>query len=136
MSVWLREQLLDVYLEIHIGHTMKLLLGGYIISGLDWRLVRFLFGLINHDNRDVKHKTKFKLSCMHAILAENYKYILYRYKFSLLDFYLDIGNIPINILLTMMDDSVTKTVRELCELRDHVTLSVALTHCVNFSVSQ
>ena len=103
-------------------------LGGDIISRLDRRLARFLFSLINHDNTVVEYITKFKLSCPRSTLAENYKYLLYKYKFSHLDFYSDIGNIISKIPLATVDDSITYTVRELCELRDHVNTCEIVSH--------
>ena len=68
----------------------------------------------------MKYITKFKLNCPRSTLAGNYKYLLYKYKFSHLDFDLDIGNILSKIPLKTVNDSVTYTTRELCELRDHV----------------
>ena len=64
-------------------------LGGDIVSWLDRRIAKFSF---NYDNHVVQNITKFKLGCPRSTLTENYKYLLYKYKFL--------------------------TVRELCELRD------------------
>ena len=50
-------------------------------------------------NHVVQNIIKFKLGCPRSTLAENYKYLLYKYKFSHLDFYTDIGNILCNIFV-------------------------------------
>ena len=77
------------------------------------RLERFLFRLINYDNTVAKYITTFKLNCPRSTLAEYYKYLLYKYKFSHSDLYSDIGNIISKIPLATMDDSITYTVMEL-----------------------
>ena len=61
----------------------------------------------------MKYITKLILNCPLST-------VLNKYKCSYLDFYSDIGNIISKIPLATVDDSVTYTVRELCELRDHV----------------
>ena len=83
-------------------------------------MAEFLFNLSNHNNHVVQNKTKFKLGCPRSTLAENWNYILYKYKFSHFNFYTDKGNILCKILLKTVDGSITHMVRELCELRDHV----------------
>ena len=45
-----------------------------------------------------------------------------------LNFYSDVGNILSEIPLTMVDDSVTYIVRELCELKDHVNTCKIVSH--------
>ena len=42
---------------------------------------KFLFSLINHNNTDVKYITIFKINCPCSALAQNYKYLLYKYIF-------------------------------------------------------
>ena len=81
----------------------------YIVSRLNRRLAKFLLSLINHDNLVVRNITRFKFDYPISTSAENYKYLLYKYKFFHLDFYLDIGNIIDKVQLASVDDNITHT---------------------------
>ena len=114
---WRLWRIFRVPYRIRTHNNIVIKLRGDIVSRLDRRLAKCLLSLINHDNYElcVRNITRFKLDCPRSTLVE--KYLLYRYKFSRLDFYSDIGN---KIPLASVDESITHTVRELCELRDHV----------------
>ena len=95
-----------VYIQSSISNTQWYY---YWVKGIcDRRLakVTFLSGLTNHDYTGVKYITKLKLSCPRSTLASNYKYLLYKYKFSHLDFYSNIYNILNKITLATVNDSV------------------------------
>ena len=77
--------------------------------------------MVNHDNDTVRSITQSKLYSPRSIIGENYRYLLYKYKFSHLDFYSDIGNIVNKIKVEANDDYISHTVKELIELRDHVS---------------
>ena len=84
--------------------------------------------MININNDVVKSITRFKLFSPSFVLAENYRYLLHKYKFSHLDFYTDIGNILSKIELSETEDPITHTVKELVEVRDSGCYSDILNH--------
>ena len=79
------------------------------------------------DNTVVKFITKFKPSCVHLALAENNMHLLSKFK---LDFHSDIGNILSKIALATMNESVTQTVRELCELMCYTYITRSIVQLV------
>ena len=62
-------------------------LGWDIETMLDRRLAKFVFTMINNNNDVVKSITRFKLFSPSSVLAEHYRYLLYKYTFSHLDLY-------------------------------------------------
>ena len=58
---------------------------------LDRTKASILFYLINHYNPIVHNITKFKHDCPRSTLPDNYIYLLCKYKFCHLDFYIDAG---------------------------------------------
>ena len=78
------------------------------------------FDMVNRNNDTVRFITRSKVYSPRSIIA-NYRYFLYKYKFSHLNFYSDIGDIVNKIRSKVNDDYIKHTVKEWIELRDHVS---------------
>ena len=97
----------------------------YIISHLDYnimerlerRLVRYIYNLLHMNNSTVQSTVNSKLLLYpNSVLSENYKYLMSKYKISLLHVLNKIEVPP----LSVYELYVCNTVRELCHLRDNL----------------
>ena len=100
----------------------------YIISHLDYnimerldrRLVKYIYNLLHTNNSTVQSIVNNKLLLYpNSVLSENYKYIMYKYKISHLDWNLSLLHVLNKIEVPPL--SVYElSVRELCQLRDNL----------------
>ena len=104
----------------------------YIISHLDYnfmerldcRLVKFIYNILHTNNSTVQYIVNSKLLLYpNSVLSENYKYLMSKYKLSLLDWNLSLLHVLNKIKvppLSVYELSVCNTVQELCQLRDNL----------------
>ena len=102
-----------------------------IISNLDYnimkrldRRLKFIYNLLHRNNSNVQSIINSKLLLYpNSVLSENYKYLMSKYKLSLLDWNMSLlhvlnkNKVP---PLSVYESSVCNTVRELCQLRDNL----------------
>ena len=101
----------------------------YIISNLDYnimerldrRLVKYIYNLLHTNNSTVQSIVNSKqLLYPNSMWSENYKYLMSKYKISHLDWNLSLLHKIEVPPLSVYELSVCNTVRELCQLRDHL----------------
>ena len=96
-------------------------LGGCIIERLDRRLTKYIYNILHSDNNVIKTIVHSKLYMSpKSIIAENYKYISYKYKLSHTD-WTESFSYVINKITVPPDPkriALCNTIRELCEIRD------------------
>ena len=100
-------------------------LGGCIIERLDHRLTKYIYNILHGDNNVIKTIVHSKLYMSpKSIIAENYKYISYKYKLYHTDWTESFSYIinQISSKITVPPDpksiALRNTIRELCEIRD------------------
>ena len=87
-------------------NSIIFILGGIIEARLDRRHILLM---IDHNNKVIKTIIRIKLYIPNSTVAENYRYLLYKYNFSHFDFYVDIGIILNKIEISTIDDPITHT---------------------------
>lgn len=97
-------------------------LGDCIITRLDRRLCKYVYKLINSENMIVQSVVKCKLISSTSILAENYRYLCYKYSIAHSDWTKNMTYIinKISKQYTNAELAIGKTVLELCKLRDGI----------------
>ena len=58
-----------------------------MIVRLDRRLCKFIYNLLHNDNLVVKQITEYKMLSPRTTLADNYRYLCAKYKYSYNDWY-------------------------------------------------
>ena len=96
-------------------------LGGCIIERLDRRLTKYIYNILHSDNNVIKTIVHSKLYMSpKSIIAENYKYISYKYKLSHTDWTESFSYVINKITVPPDPKSIAlcNTIRELCEIQD------------------
>ena len=62
-------------------------IGNCVIVRLDRRLCKFIYNLLHNDNLVVKQITEYKMLSPRSTLADNYRYLCGKYKYSYNDWY-------------------------------------------------
>ena len=97
-------------------------LGNCIIGRLDRKLCKYIYNLLHCENITVQQIMKCKLLSSTSIFADNYRYLCNKYNIAHSDWYRDMPFIT-NMICTEYTNhqyDISKTVIELCELRDDV----------------
>ena len=93
-----------------------------IMERLDRRLVKFIYNLLHTNNFTVQSIVERKLLLYaNSVLSENYKYLMSKYKLSLLDWNMNLLHVLNKIkvpALSVYELSECNTACELCQLRD------------------
>ena len=99
-------------------------IGNCVIVRLDRRLCKFIYNLLHNDNLVVKQITEYKMLSPRSTLADNYRYLCGKYKYSYNDWYSKDVNSMLNkicVEYTNHDYAICQTVLELCNMRDGVS---------------
>ena len=77
---------------------------------------------MHSENVIVSHIIRYKLLSAASILAENYRYLCFKYDIAHIDWYQDINFVTKKIFrkYTSNELAITHTITELCKLRDGV----------------
>ena len=98
-------------------------LGNCVIERLDRRICKFIYKLLHSENVFVQQVTRHKLFSPTSILAENYRYLCYKYKIAHEDWYSNMNFVIKKICMTYTNHQYAfcNTVLELCNIRDGVS---------------
>ncbi len=101
-----------------------------IVTRLDRKLLKYIYNMIHSTNYTVCCLVPSLLSCRSSVLAENYRYLSYKYTICREDWQGNIGQLinKVNDLELYTDEQhiIIDYVRELCKIRDKM-LSTELT---------
>ena len=99
---------------------------------LEIRILKFIHNSLNHSNVVCKILLRSKLLCIRSTVADNYRYLSYKYQLSDSDWYKDLNHLLGKAKMKVADlykcPPIVGTLIELCELRDNLRIREYLTY--------